>query len=213
VRGCGGRCCSGGRRRPRRARRRRRAGRGGRGGRCGGQSGRTWEGAWESRGLSATRTMEAAATKLVLAASLKSLHAYAFSRSSSTAALTLADLLARYLALLSESCAKYAHHAGRTSLSVHDVVAVLDELGVGVDELAGFCSGEARELNRYASNSARRIEDLNEFRGTPSLLPLAACDISLPFSPTVHRPQARTRRRDPLGIPPLRTRARRRRRR
>ncbi|XP_006455787.1 hypothetical protein AGABI2DRAFT_210360 [Agaricus bisporus var. bisporus H97] len=108
--------------------------------------------------------MESAATKLVHAAAVKTLHAYNFSRSSSTAAITLSDLLARYLALLSESCAKYARHAGRTNLSVYDAVAVLDELGIGMDELADFCASEAKELNRYASNSVRRIEDLNEFR-------------------------------------------------
>jgi histone H3/H4 len=172
----------------------------------------TTHGAWEKGVLLSTRTMETAATKLVHAASVKTLHAYSFSRSSSTAALTLADLLARYLALLSESCAKYAHHAGRTNLSVYDAVAVLDELGIGVDELADFCSYEARELNRYASNSARRIEDLNDFRGALSLSPLARV-ISLSFSATVYRSKARTRRRDPPRIPPLRNRGRRRRRR
>ncbi|KAF9451317.1 hypothetical protein P691DRAFT_699504 [Macrolepiota fuliginosa MF-IS2] len=113
--------------------------------------------------------METAATKLLESATIKTLHAHSFSRSSTQASLVLSDLLARYLALLSETCAKYAHHAGRSGLSVYDAVAALEEMGVGVEELSQYCSIEAKELNRYASHSARRIEDLNEFKAQLSL--------------------------------------------
>lgn len=112
--------------------------------------------------------METAATKLLESATIKTLHAHNFSRSSTQASLVLTDLLARYLALLSETCAKYAHHAERRSFTVYDAVAALEEMGVGMEELQQHCSIEAKELNRYASHSSRRIEDLNELRGTPS---------------------------------------------
>lgn len=158
--------------------------------------------------------MESAATKLVHAAAVKTLHAYNFSRSSSTAAITLSDLLARYLALLSESCAKYARHAGRTNLSVYDAVAVLDELGIGMDELADFCASEAKELNRYASNSVRRIEDLHEFRGTPWLLPLRVFysflfqHISLPVSSRIMTTRSHWNSRSTTATTRTRTRTR-----
>jgi Wiskott-Aldrich syndrome protein len=114
--------------------------------------------------------MDTAATKLLESATIKTLHAHNFSRSSTQSTLVLTDLLARYFALLSESSAKYAHHAGRTSLTAHDALAALEELGVGIEELAEYGSIEAKELNRYAQHSVRRTEDLNEFKGVLSRL-------------------------------------------
>lgn len=137
--------------------------------------------------------METAATKLLESATIKTLHAHNFSRSSTQATLTLTDLLARYLALLSGTCAKYAHHAGRTNLSVYDAVAALEEMGVGVDELSEYCSIEAKELNRYASHSARRIEDLNELRGMFCRFPIPQARYICSFSSTVHWFGTRTR--------------------
>ncbi|KAG5641226.1 hypothetical protein DXG03_005692 [Asterophora parasitica] len=108
--------------------------------------------------------MDAASTKLLETATHRTLHAHAFSRSSTQASLVLTDLLSRYLALLAATCAKYAQHAGRTDISVHDAVGALDEMGVGLDELNDYVAGEGREFARYAIWSGRRVEDLNEFK-------------------------------------------------
>ncbi len=109
--------------------------------------------------------MDNAAQKLLESATHRTLHASNFSRSSSQASLVLSDLLSRYLALLSSTCAKYAQHAGRTKLTPMDALSALDELGVSLDELKEYGSTEGIELNRYAVKSLRRVEDLNEFRG------------------------------------------------
>ncbi|CAA7261949.1 unnamed protein product [Cyclocybe aegerita] len=108
--------------------------------------------------------MESGAHKLLESATQRTLHAHAFSRSSSQASLVLTDLLSRYLSLLTATCAKYAQHAGRSSLTVRDALASLEELGVTLEELDDYCATEGKELNRYALYSARRVEDLQEFK-------------------------------------------------
>lgn len=116
--------------------------------------------------------MDGCAQKLIETAALRTLHAHSFSRASATASHTLSDLLARYLALLAAECAKYAHHAGRSSLSIYDALSALDDLGVGMNELTDFAAIEAKELSRYAVYSTRRIEVLNELRGTCQPIPV-----------------------------------------
>ncbi|TEB30460.1 hypothetical protein FA13DRAFT_1814654 [Coprinellus micaceus] len=108
--------------------------------------------------------MEACAQKLLESTTHKTLHAHAFSRASTQATFVLTDLLSRYLALLSSTCAKYAQHAGRRNLTIHDAIEALDELGASLEDLNEYGSGEGKELNRYALHSARRQEELNEFR-------------------------------------------------
>ena len=108
--------------------------------------------------------MDSGAHKLLESATQRTLHAHAFSRSSTQASSVLTDLLSRYLALLTSTCAKYAQHAHRTSLNVHDAIGALDELGVNLDELRDYCVAEGKELNRYALISSRRVEDLHEFK-------------------------------------------------
>ncbi|GLB44098.1 putative bromodomain associated [Lyophyllum shimeji] len=108
--------------------------------------------------------MENAGTKLLESATHRTLHAHAFSRTSTQASLVLTDLLSRYLALLSGTCAKYAALAGRNRLNVHDALEALDELGVSVDELNEYAATEGKELARYAVWSGRRVEDLHEYR-------------------------------------------------
>ncbi|KAF9526057.1 hypothetical protein CPB83DRAFT_795444 [Crepidotus variabilis] len=108
--------------------------------------------------------MESGAFKLLESATQRTLHAHAFSRSSSQASLVLSDLLARYLALLTSTCAKYAQHAGRSTMNVRDVLGVLEELGVNLEELNEFAATEGKELGRYALYSGRRVEDLNELK-------------------------------------------------
>ncbi|CCM03224.1 uncharacterized protein FIBRA_05349 [Fibroporia radiculosa] len=110
--------------------------------------------------------MDGGAKKLLESVTHETLHAHSFSRSSTQATLVLTDLLSRYLALLTTTCAKYAEHAGRLSLSLRDAVSALDELGVGVDELSEYCAVEGRDLARYNTRSARRVEDLNEFKAS-----------------------------------------------
>ncbi|PCH43064.1 hypothetical protein WOLCODRAFT_138184 [Wolfiporia cocos MD-104 SS10] len=108
--------------------------------------------------------MDAGARKALDNVTQCTLHAHGFSRASSLAAATTTDVLARYLALLTSTCAKYAEHAGRLSLSIRDAASALDELGVGVDELREYATTEGRDVARYAVRTARRAEDLKEFK-------------------------------------------------
>ena len=116
--------------------------------------------------------MDSNAFKLLESVTLKTLHAHSFSRSSTQASLVLTDLLSRYIALLSTTCAQYAQHAGRTNLTARDAIRALDELGIDVEELNEYCSHEGEELARYAGHSTKRLEDLNDFKGQSSR---AAC--------------------------------------
>ncbi|KAF8154078.1 hypothetical protein B0H34DRAFT_720219 [Crassisporium funariophilum] len=108
--------------------------------------------------------MDSGAHKLLESATQRTLHAHAFSRSSTQASSVLTDLLSRYLALLTSTCAKYAQHAGRRNLTLQDAIGALDELGVNLHDLTDYCTSEGKELNRYALYSARRVEDLHEFK-------------------------------------------------
>ncbi|KAG6915093.1 hypothetical protein DXG01_013472 [Tephrocybe rancida] len=108
--------------------------------------------------------MELASAKLLESATHRTLHAHAFSRSSTQASIVLTDLLSRYLALVAGTCAKYAGHAGRTGVTVHDALGALGEMGVGLEELKEYAGTEGRELGRYALWSARRVEDLGELK-------------------------------------------------
>ncbi|KAF7326918.1 BTP domain-containing protein [Mycena venus] len=107
--------------------------------------------------------MEYASHKLLEAATHRSLHAAAFARSSTHASAVLTDLLARYIQLLASTSAKYAQHAGRTTVTTTDALEALDDLGFGLHDLIDYVP-EARELSRYALYSARRVEELNEFK-------------------------------------------------
>lgn len=111
-----------------------------------------------------TSLMDAASHKFFESTTHRALHAHSFSRSSSQASGVLTDLLSRYLQLLASSCVKYAQHAGRASITIRDAVCALDELGVGVDELSEYCTLEGMELGRHYRPSARRIEELSEFK-------------------------------------------------
>jgi hypothetical protein len=48
---------------------------------------------------------------------------------------------------------------------VWDVLSSLGDLGVSLEELDEYCVSEGKDLGRYASSSARRLDDLLEFRG------------------------------------------------
>lgn len=93
------------------------------------------------------------------------LHAHSFSRSSSQASIVLTDLLSRYLTILASTCTKYAQHAGRTNLTIRDALCAMDDLGISMTELGEYCSSEGTEMGRYAVNTARRMEELKDFRG------------------------------------------------
>ncbi|KAJ6468990.1 hypothetical protein C8R47DRAFT_799621 [Mycena vitilis] len=107
--------------------------------------------------------MEYASHKLLEAATHRSIHAAAFSRSSTHASSVLTDLLARYISLLASSAARYAQHAGRTTVTSTDALEALDDLGFGLQDLIDYVP-EAKELSRYAVYSARRVEELHEFK-------------------------------------------------
>ncbi|KAH9921105.1 uncharacterized protein B0H18DRAFT_1021908 [Fomitopsis serialis] len=110
--------------------------------------------------------MDAGARRLLESVTHETLHAHNFARSSTQASGVLTDVLHRYLELLTTSCAKYAEHAGRLSLTLRDAVSALDELGLEVDELQEYAAGEGRDMARYAVHSQRRIEDLAEFKAS-----------------------------------------------
>jgi len=105
--------------------------------------------------------MDAAARSFLESATQRTLHAHNFSRSSSEASHVLSELLARYYTLLAGTCARYAEHAGRSSAVVTDAVRALDEMGTGVEDLSEFVAGDGRELQRYATSTARRTEELS----------------------------------------------------
>ena len=107
---------------------------------------------------------------------MKILHAHSFSRTSAQAMSVLSNLLTRYFILLASACGQFSELAGRSRLSVHDLVACLDELGTNLDELGEYCSTEGVELSRYASSSAKRLDDLADFRGTIYLVCLTFID-------------------------------------
>ncbi|KDQ54475.1 hypothetical protein JAAARDRAFT_181901 [Jaapia argillacea MUCL 33604] len=108
--------------------------------------------------------MDAGAYKILESATQRTLHAQNFSRSSSQASHALTDLLARYLTLVSTTCAKYAQHAGRLNLTARDASCAFEELGVSMEELEDYCNTEGKELGRYSVQTTRRMEDLNEFK-------------------------------------------------
>lgn len=109
--------------------------------------------------------MESGSSKILESIIHRTLHAHNFSRSSSQAAHVLTDLLARYLSLLTLTCAQFAQHAGRSSLSIHDIIYALEEIGISTDELVGHCESDGKELARYAFSTPRRSEELTEMRG------------------------------------------------
>ncbi|KAJ7216192.1 hypothetical protein B0H12DRAFT_1241871 [Mycena haematopus] len=107
--------------------------------------------------------MDQGSLKLLEAATQRSLHAAGFSRCSTHASAVLTDLLARYIHLQAATAARYAEHAARTTLTSTDALEALDDLGFGLQDLINYVP-EAKELSRYAVYSARRVEELNEFR-------------------------------------------------
>ena len=54
-------------------------------------------------------------------------------------------------------------------MNVRDAAAALEELGLSLLDLNEYCATEGKELNRYALYSARRVEDLLEFKGVSLL--------------------------------------------
>lgn len=113
---------------------------------------------------------QAATAVVVDSVVMKILHAHSFSRTSAQALSVLSSLLTRYLVLLASACGQFSELAGRPRPSAHDLVACLEELGTNLDELGEYCSTEGVELSRYASSSAKRLDDLADFRGTICLM-------------------------------------------
>ena len=99
--------------------------------------------------------MDTSAKKILETVATKTLHAHGFSKASTHANLVLTDITSRYLALLAQTVAKYAEHAGRHCISIGDAVEAIDELGTGVDELKDYCATEGRDMARYATHSSK----------------------------------------------------------
>ena len=144
--------------------------------------------------------MDAGARKLLETVTIETLHAHHFSRASTQATNVLTDLLSRYLTVLSSTCAKYAEHAGRLKLTARDAVCALDELGLGVQELSEYCATEGREMSRYATHTARRLEDLNEFRGQSYCSAASPFPMTTPCSCTLCRTARRSGRYYTFGV-------------
>ncbi|KAH9922342.1 uncharacterized protein BXZ73DRAFT_51359 [Epithele typhae] len=113
--------------------------------------------------------MDTSAKKILETATIKTLHAHGFARSSTQANFVLADLLSRYLANLSATVAKYAEHAGRRSIVARDAIEAFGELGTNMDELREYCAVEGRDMARYAIHSAKRVEELAEINAQLAL--------------------------------------------
>lgn len=144
--------------------------------------------------------MDVGAKKILETVTVETLHAHHFSRASTQATLVLTDLLARYLTVLSSTCAQYAEHAGRLRITPQDAFNALDELGLGVDELREYCATEAREMSRYAVHTRGRAEDLNDFKGQYSLAAPALGFVTFSCSCSVGRPARGPRRRHPACV-------------
>ncbi|KAH7107191.1 hypothetical protein BKA62DRAFT_747475 [Auriculariales sp. MPI-PUGE-AT-0066] len=103
--------------------------------------------------------------QIVLSSVHRTLHAQHFARASSQASMVLADLVSRYLVLLTSTCAQYAEHAGRTGITTFDAFAALEEIGVPVHELAQYGATEGNEFSRaFTTKTQRRAEELLELK-------------------------------------------------
>ncbi|KAG9019417.1 hypothetical protein FRB90_002569 [Tulasnella sp. 427] len=95
--------------------------------------------------------MEPAVRQHLHSVTLRTLQAHSFNRASSLAAYTLTDVLQQYLTLLAATAKQHAEHSGRDGqgCNVWDVLAALSEVGVELDELEEFISGEALDMKPY----------------------------------------------------------------
>jgi hypothetical protein len=100
---------------------------------------------------------------MVEAATHRSLHAAAFSCSSTHASAILIDLLARYIQLPANTAVKYAQHTDCTTLTTTYALKALDNLGFGFQDLIDYVP-EAKDLSCYAIYSDHCVEELNELK-------------------------------------------------
>jgi histone H3/H4 len=108
--------------------------------------------------------MDGATYRVLFEGVVRTLHSQNFARSSSEACNILTDLLSRYLRLLALTCAKHAHHCGRSDLTALDAVRSLEELGAALSELKNFQEIEGKDLARYSYCSQRRQMDLRDMK-------------------------------------------------
>jgi histone H3/H4 len=85
---------------------------------------------------------------------LKILHSHGITKASSISLQVFASLLDKYLKSTVESCQEYANHAGRTSLSVDDVLESLEEMGTVLDDLKDYLEVECGVASRNAADGA-----------------------------------------------------------
>ncbi|KAG8883552.1 hypothetical protein FRB97_006399 [Tulasnella sp. 331] len=106
--------------------------------------------------------MDASVRQHLHAVTIRTLHAHQFTRTSSNAAHTLTDIVQRYITLLALTSKQYAEHSGRdgAGVNVHDIVAAMAELGVGVNELMEFAEGlEGKEMQKYSLTAGAAMEE------------------------------------------------------
>jgi hypothetical protein len=58
---------------------------------------------------------------------------------------------------------------------MQDALSALNEMGVNQEELEDYLKSEARELSRYAVQTARRYEDLKEIKGSCDCISFDSC--------------------------------------
>jgi histone H3/H4 len=99
---------------------------------------------------------------------VRTLYSQGFTKSSAHTVAVLTDLLDRYLKLLLASCADYAHHAGRPSVSVYDTLLAMEEMGTTLDDLRDYCDAEAKDTQRYTATLPKSAQELAELKGKPN---------------------------------------------
>ena len=111
--------------------------------------------------------MDGTTSGLLDSVTQRTLYAQNFNRASSQASHVLTDLLCRYISLLASTCARYADHAGRTTVAMPDAILALDELGLSVDELFEYVEREGNDLRAegYTTITSRRAEELTLLKG------------------------------------------------
>ncbi|KAF9513503.1 hypothetical protein BS47DRAFT_1344152 [Hydnum rufescens UP504] len=82
-------------------------------------------------------------------------HANNFTKASSKALDIVVHLLGHYLELLAAKCALFAQHTGRDGVNIHDALMALEESGMDVEDIMGWCGRDGVELSKFGPGSLR----------------------------------------------------------
>ncbi|KAJ7900957.1 hypothetical protein B0H14DRAFT_3738616 [Mycena olivaceomarginata] len=100
----------------------------------------------------------------------------------------LVTVFHRYIQLLADTAAKYAQHAGRTTLTTTDALEALDDLGFGLQDLIDYVP-EAKDLSHYAIYLGRCVEELNKFKAQLGRDEEEEIELKVEAEPPQKRPQ------------------------